>query len=157
MSRNSKDLDECRRQSIANGALAGDDLYRALRIRSTAPHIAVIGAGVTGLRCADVLIRAGVRVSMYEARDRVGGRVHQVELGGRLVDLGPNWVNGNVKSNPISQLAAKTKTVLHEWETRQAVIDSTGQQMDDAEAETYSEIVWEIVAQALNYSDSSSR
>ena len=71
---------------------------------------------------------------MYEARDRVGGRVHQVELGGRLVDLGPNWVHGNVKSNPISQLAAKTKTVLHEWETRQAVIDSTGQQMDDAEA-----------------------
>jgi hypothetical protein len=157
MSRNSKDLDECRQQFIHNDALAGDDMRRVLRIRSKAPHVAVIGAGVAGLRCADVLIRAGVKVSIYEARDRVGGRVHQVESGGRLVDLGPNWVHGNVKSNPISRLAAKTKTTLHEWEDRQAVIDSTGHRMDDDEAETYSEIVWEIVAQAFKYSDRSSR
>ena len=81
MSRNSKDLNECRQQSIANGALAGDDMHRVRRIRSETPHIAVIGAGVAGLRCADVLIRAGVKVSIYEARDRVGGRVHQVESG----------------------------------------------------------------------------
>jgi hypothetical protein len=157
MSRNSKDLNECRQQFIANGARAGDDMHRVLRTRSKTPHIAVIGAGVAGLRCADVLIRAGVKVSIYEARDRVGGRVHQVESGGRLVDLGPNWIHGNVESNPISKLAAKTNTVLHEWEDRHAVIDSTGHRMDDAEAETYSEIGWEIVAQAFKYSDSSSR
>ena len=39
------------------------------------PHIAVIGAGLAGLRCADVLIQNGARVSVFEARDRVGGRV----------------------------------------------------------------------------------
>ena len=39
------------------------------------PHVAVIGAGLAGLKCADVLIQNGARVSIFEARDRVGGRV----------------------------------------------------------------------------------
>lgn len=39
------------------------------------PHIAVIGAGLAGLRCADILIQNGAKVSVFEARDRVGGRV----------------------------------------------------------------------------------
>lgn len=39
------------------------------------PHIGVIGAGVAGLRCADVLTRHGVQVTILEGRDRIGGRV----------------------------------------------------------------------------------
>jgi NADPH-dependent 2,4-dienoyl-CoA reductase/sulfur reductase-like enzyme len=39
------------------------------------PHVGVIGAGVSGLRCADLLLRHGVRVTVLEARNRVGGRV----------------------------------------------------------------------------------
>jgi hypothetical protein len=156
MSRNAKDLDECLQYNILNGRPASNNMQRLLRVKGNVPHVAVIGAGVAGLRCADVLIQSGVKVTIYEARDRVGGRVHQVESAGRLIDLGPNWVHGNVKSNPISKLAAKTKTVLHEWEDRQAVIDSTGHRMDDVEATEYSEIVWEIVAKAFKYSDDSS-
>ena len=38
-------------------------------------HVGIVGAGVAGLRCADVLLRHGVRVTILEARDRVGGRV----------------------------------------------------------------------------------
>lgn len=37
--------------------------------------MAVIGAGLSGLRCADILIQNGARVTLFEARDRVGGRV----------------------------------------------------------------------------------
>jgi NADPH-dependent 2,4-dienoyl-CoA reductase/sulfur reductase-like enzyme len=39
------------------------------------PHICVVGAGIAGLRCAAVLHENGIRVTILEARDRVGGRV----------------------------------------------------------------------------------
>lgn len=39
------------------------------------PHIGIIGAGISGLRCADILIQNGARVTILEARDRIGGRV----------------------------------------------------------------------------------
>lgn len=39
------------------------------------PHVCVIGAGVAGLRCADVLLNAGAKVTIFEGRDRIGGRV----------------------------------------------------------------------------------
>ena len=47
----------------------------AARMYKRPPHIAVIGAGFAGLRCADVLIQNGAKVTVFEARDRVGGRV----------------------------------------------------------------------------------
>lgn len=39
------------------------------------PHVCVVGAGVAGLRCADVLLQHGVKVTVLEGRNRVGGRV----------------------------------------------------------------------------------
>jgi phytoene dehydrogenase-like protein len=42
---------------------------------TTNPHIGIIGAGISGLRCADILIQNGARVTILEARDRIGGRV----------------------------------------------------------------------------------
>lgn len=38
-------------------------------------HVGVIGAGLAGLRCADILIEEGINVTILEARDRLGGRV----------------------------------------------------------------------------------
>lgn len=39
------------------------------------PHVGIIGAGLSGLRCADILVQNGAQVTIFEARDRVGGRV----------------------------------------------------------------------------------
>ena len=40
-----------------------------------APHICVVGAGVAGLRCAEILSKRGFQVTILEGRDRIGGRV----------------------------------------------------------------------------------
>lgn len=42
------------------------------------PHVCIVGAGVSGLRCAAVLLDHSYAVTMIEARDRIGGRVREV-------------------------------------------------------------------------------
>ncbi|KAJ3925163.1 MAG: hypothetical protein NXY57DRAFT_1032620, partial [Lentinula lateritia] len=39
-------------------------------------HVCIVGAGVSGLRCAGVLISHGFQVTILEARNRLGGRVN---------------------------------------------------------------------------------
>lgn len=92
---------------------------RKLRSQSPfeAPKICIIGAGISGLRCADILIQHGFRVTVLEARDRLFGRAHQATLpSGTLIDLGPNWVHGT-DHNPILDLAKETGTALHSVRT----------------------------------------
>jgi NADPH-dependent 2,4-dienoyl-CoA reductase/sulfur reductase-like enzyme len=52
-----------------------DDPQMLRRAVGRIPHVCVIGSGVAGLRCADVLLQHGVKVTILEGRDRVGGRV----------------------------------------------------------------------------------
>ncbi len=54
----------------------------------------VIGAGVAGLTAARLLTRAGRRVVVLEARDRIGGRVWTDRADGLVTDLGASWVHG---------------------------------------------------------------
>ena len=66
--------------------------------------VCIIGAGISGLRCAEVLAQQGLKVTILEGRDRIGGRVscsrckkrlrvadnhqvHQVSQQGRVIDL----------------------------------------------------------------------
>ena len=54
--------------------------------------VAVVGAGLSGLTAARELRRSGASVSVLEARDRVGGKMHTVSIDGCAVDLGAHWV-----------------------------------------------------------------
>ena len=40
-----------------------------------APKTCIVGAGVSGLRCATVLLEQSHDVTIIEARSRIGGRV----------------------------------------------------------------------------------
>ncbi|WP_036563741.1 flavin monoamine oxidase family protein [Nocardioides halotolerans] len=62
----------------------------------TPPDVVVVGAGLAGLCAARDLEAGGAQVTVLEARDRVGGRVEQVELpDGRLVQLGGEVVGNS--------------------------------------------------------------
>jgi len=61
---------------------------RLSTVIETAPHVIVVGAGVSGLRAADLLTRDGYGVTVLEARERVGGRLHSTGDGR---DLGASW------------------------------------------------------------------
>ena len=55
--------------------------------------VVVVGAGLSGLMAARLLRRAGLRVTLLEARDRVGGRVWNQPIGdGCWIDFGAQWI-----------------------------------------------------------------
>ena len=54
---------------------------------STAP-VVVVGAGLSGLRCAGLLAESGIEVAVFEASDGVGGRARTDTVDGFRLDRG---------------------------------------------------------------------
>jgi len=55
--------------------------------------VIIVGAGYAGLTASRILKKAGKKVMLLEARDRVGGRVFTRHLeNGSYVDLGAQWI-----------------------------------------------------------------
>lgn len=88
-------------RSIGGGAVAGSvalsvpPALRASEIRRGGqPDVVIIGAGLAGLTAARNLQRAGCQsLVVLEARDRVGGRVYDHQLGeGVVSEAGGQWI-----------------------------------------------------------------
>lgn len=64
--------------------------------RRQAEHIIVVGAGAAGLMAARELGRAGKKVTVFEARDRCGGRIHPLPAAefGYPAEGGAEFVHG---------------------------------------------------------------
>jgi monoamine oxidase len=92
-----------RRRFVKTAALAGGAAI-ATRVLSNpqivwgsdTPRIAIIGAGLAGLNAAYQLKKVGLVATVYEARNRIGGRVQSVNQGvgpGLVADLGGSLIN----------------------------------------------------------------
>lgn len=83
-------------------SLAAPGLAACARTPET---VIIIGAGMAGLAAGRALTRRGARVTLLEARDRPGGRIHTSRVWPDApVDLGASWIHG-VQGNPLTALA----------------------------------------------------
>ncbi|KAF6844039.1 flavin-containing amine oxidoreductase [Colletotrichum musicola] len=157
-----QDLESCRLQSLFGfgqerlllRSLTMDSFARRKQSESgPRPHVAIVGAGLAGLRCADILIQHGLLVTIIEGRTRLGGRVVQDKLpNGYTVDLGPNWIHGT-DDNPILDLAKETDTAVGSWDDHSHLFDESGNLLSLQDSERYSGIMWGIIQDAFQYSN----
>ncbi len=71
-------------------------------------RVIVIGAGMAGLTAANALTAAGVETVVLEARDRIGGRLHTVDVGGSPIDMGGSWIHTPI-GNPLRDFASQAE------------------------------------------------
>jgi len=72
-------------------------------LTSDTRRIIVVGGGFAGLAAANELLAAGYKVHLYEARNRLGGRVLTLPdvVPGKFVDAGGEFVGSNHPSGPL--------------------------------------------------------
>lgn len=89
---------------IGAAALAG----RLPAMAATTPRIAIIGGGISGLNAALTLQDAGIASTVYEASNRVGGRMHSDTT---------SWLNGQT-SEFCGELIDTGHTAIRDLATR---------------------------------------
>jgi monoamine oxidase len=99
------------------GAVAAIAIDRQLHpqpVDAAIAPIAIVGAGIAGLSAAYYLDRAGVPVRIFEASNRVGGRILSraralgtettVELGGEFIDSGHKYIRKLAKELGLAEV-----------------------------------------------------
>lgn len=61
--------------------------------------VVIVGGGIAGLSAANELLQNGCTVTVLEAKDRFGGRIHTIRQGALPVELGAEFIHG--KSKPL--------------------------------------------------------
>lgn len=62
--------------------------------------VVIVGGGIAGIKAAIELQKKGIRYTILEAKDRLGGRLHTVEGKNGKYDMGASWFHETLK-NPL--------------------------------------------------------
>lgn len=124
-------------------------------VAATGERIAVIGAGLAGASVVSRLREAGADVTVFEARDRVGGRIHSVtgddwpvpvQLGAWLFSAG----DAQLQSRLTAVAVTTAQIGQAQWRSPDGVVDPVGgEQVDAALAEAQAAPADESLADAL--------
>ena len=131
----------------------------ATLIGASGEHIVVVGAGIAGLAAARRLADEGVRVTVLEARDRIGGRVWTDISLGVPIDLGAAWLHGT-GGNPIVDLVDEVGAVTVETDFHDVVLFDERGVVDRADVaalfNAWPEIIANIEALSADAADNAS-
>jgi polyamine oxidase len=76
--------------------------------------VIIVGAGIAGVAAARKLKDAGFEVTILEARNRTGGRIHTNNDLGYNVELGANWIHDSKNpDNPLMGFTNKLNILTH--------------------------------------------
>eukprot|EP00667_Euglena_gracilis_P001101 EG_transcript_1101 len=110
------------------------------------PHVVVLGAGLAGVACALQLQRMGYRVTVLEARGRVGGRCFTDDCGGVPVQLGALVLLGT-HGNPLRAVLEQRRTAKHEVQGGVPVFDIDGRPPAEEQDEAMDSLWLQLVQQ----------
>jgi monoamine oxidase len=95
---------------------------------SAAVNVAVVGAGLAGLRAATLLKNKGHFVTVFEGRDRPGGRIHTAaggfEEGAEWIDEDHNRMRALLSSLGIREVAAPAGQYLYSYNGEKRLEDA---------------------------------
>ncbi|XP_014236465.1 spermine oxidase-like [Trichogramma pretiosum] len=121
---------------------------------SNEPKILIIGAGAAGIAAASRLLQRGFKnVTILEAKDRIGGRIHTVEFGKNFIELGAQWCHGE-KNNIVYDLASphnllESSKNIHDH-SRHIFVDANGEVIPQNETKEIKRIYYKILDDASN-------
>jgi len=130
--------------------------FRSSSLNKVHREVVIIGAGISGLKSALDLAKSdeSLKITLIEARDRLGGRTHCVPVPGlsftdnpKYIDLGAAFIEG-WEGNPMWDLATKTldlkpQRVLHDLQNQEH-FDFDGQKMTKESVDKVMKIVDEL-------------
>lgn len=97
---------------------------------SRGSRIAIIGAGLSGLACANSLFQRGHQVTVFEARERSGGRVlSSTHPDFQGLELGASYLHGGAE-NPLRQLCHKWNIPLRLYNHTQVDLIARDQRIE---------------------------
>ena len=86
--------------------------------------VAIIGGGIAGLAAAESLVRSRFTVTVVEARDRFGGRIHTIDVAEFPVDLGAEFIHG--RDPALWRLIASATLATHAVPGQQLRVEKDG-------------------------------
>ena len=112
---------------------------------STTPKVVIIGGGVAGLAAASRLVRSGfINVTILEASDRLGGRIHSASNHKGHIEMGAEWIHGQVAN--VAYKLASSNGLVQESESRnfQFVLKGQKSAMDSKITKQFEELVGKL-------------